>query len=95
MSRCSASRGHQVVTISELVPSSVEQAQLAKPLSLYRLKQVLARIPVSKSSWFDGVKSGRYPRGYHLGPRTTVWRSDDIDRVIQGLGVTAEGVQHD
>lgn len=56
---------------------------------LYRLPQVLARIPVSKSSWFEGIKSGRYPRGLQLGPRTTVWRSDDIDRLIQSLEVVA------
>lgn len=56
---------------------------------LYRLPQVLALIPVSKSSWFEGIKAGRYPRGFQLGPRTTVWRSDDIDRLIQSLEVVA------
>jgi prophage regulatory protein len=54
-------------------------------VSLYRLKQVLARIPVSRSAWFAGVRTGRYPRSYSLGPRTTVWRSDDIDGVIASL----------
>lgn len=56
---------------------------------LYRLPQVLALIPVSKSSWFEGIKAGRYPRGFQLGPRTTVWRSDDIDRLIQSLELVA------
>lgn len=59
--------------------------QSAPDVSLYRLKQVLARIPISRSAWFAGVKSGRYPRSYSLGPRTTVWRSDDIDQVVTGL----------
>lgn len=53
-----------------------------QPVCLYRLPQVLARIPVSRSAWFAGIQAGRYPRGYHLGPRTTVWRSDDIDRIV-------------
>lgn len=66
-----------------------EHAPSESTKCLYRLRQVLARIPVSKSSWFEGIKSGRYPRGYQLGPRTTVWRSDDIDRLIQSLEVTA------
>lgn len=57
----------------------------ASGVSLYRLKQVLARIPVSRSAWFAGVQAGRYPRSYSLGPRTTVWRSDDIDQVIAAL----------
>lgn len=50
---------------------------------LYRLADVLERIPISKSSWFEGVKSGKYPKGYRLGARVTVWRSDDIDRLIE------------
>lgn len=61
----------------------------ASNVRLYRLPQVLERIPVSRSSWFAGIQIGRYPRGLHLGPRTTVWRSDDIDRVIASLEVTA------
>lgn len=59
--------------------------QTASGVSLYRLKQVLARIPVSRSAWFAGVQAGRYPRSYSLGPRTTVWRSDDIDQVVANL----------
>lgn len=40
-------------------------------------------IPVSKSSWWAGVKSGRYPQPCKLGPRTTVWRVEDILAVIE------------
>jgi predicted DNA-binding transcriptional regulator AlpA len=58
-------------------------------LRLYRLKQVLSLIPVSRSSWFEGIQKGRYPKGFHLGPRTTVWRSDQIESVITRLGVAA------
>jgi prophage regulatory protein len=54
-------------------------------VSLYRLPQVLARIPVSRSAWYAGIQSGRYPRAYSLGPRTTVWRSDDIELLVQSL----------
>lgn len=35
-------------------------------------------IPVSKSTWWAGVKSGLYPRPVKLGPRITVWRVEDI-----------------
>jgi prophage regulatory protein len=37
-----------------------------------------ARIPVSKSTWWAGVKAGRYPAAVKLGPRITAWRVDDI-----------------
>jgi len=53
-----------------------------------RLSQILAPvgpIPVSKSTWWQGVKEGRFPRAYKLGPRTTVWRVEDILGVIAHL----------
>ena len=39
-------------------------------------------LPISKSSWWAGVKSGRYPKAVRLGPRTTCWRVEDIRNLI-------------
>lgn len=40
-------------------------------------------IPVSKSTWWQGVKAGRYPQPVRtLGARITVWRVEDIRRLI-------------
>lgn len=53
---------------------------------LVRLKQILAPIgpiPVSKSTWWDGVKSGRFPKPKKLGPRTTVWLAVDIRNIYE------------
>ena len=55
---------------------------------LVRLRQILAPsgpVPVGKSSWWAGVKSGRFPAPLKLGPRTTVWRAEDIRNLIDGL----------
>lgn len=41
-----------------------------------------ALIPISKSSWWEGVKTGRFPKPIKLGPRTTVWRVEDIRQLI-------------
>ena len=52
---------------------------------LMRLKDILAPhgpIPVSKSTWWAGVKSGRYPQPVKLGPRITAWRAEDIEALI-------------
>lgn len=52
---------------------------------LLRIKQVLELVPVGKSTWWAGVKSGRYPKPVrHLGPRITAWRESDIKAVIDG-----------
>jgi len=39
-------------------------------------------IPVKKTCWWDGVKSGRFPKPVKLGPRVTAWRVEDIRALI-------------
>ena len=48
-----------------------------------RLPQVLELIPIGKSTWWAGVKSGRFPQAVKLGPRTTAWRASDIQQLIE------------
>jgi prophage regulatory protein len=48
-----------------------------------RLPLILSIIPVSKSTWWAGVKSGRYPEPYKLGKRITAWRVEDIRDLIK------------
>ncbi|HAT6936577.1 TPA: AlpA family phage regulatory protein [Legionella pneumophila] len=40
-------------------------------------------IPVGKSTWWEGVRSGRYPKPVKLGPRITAWRVEDIRKLIE------------
>jgi predicted DNA-binding transcriptional regulator AlpA len=62
--------------------------------SLLRLSQIVGDktadppieplIPVCKSTWWAGVRSGRFPQPVkHLGGRITAWRSEDIRRLIE------------
>ena len=44
-----------------------------------------ASIPVKKSCWWDGVKSGRFPKPVKLGPRVTAWRVEDIRALIASV----------
>lgn len=51
-----------------------------------RLASILAPagpIPVSKSTWWAGIKDGRFPEPVKLGPRITVWRVKDIRALIE------------
>ena len=41
-------------------------------------------IPISKSSWWDGISKGKYPK-IKLSENTTVWREDDIRKLIDSL----------
>jgi len=54
-----------------------------------RLKSIIAPdgpIPVAKSTWWAGVKSGRFPKPVKLGPRITAWRVEDIRNLIEQGG---------
>lgn len=42
-------------------------------------------LPISRSSWWDGVRTGKYPSPIKLGPKTTVWRASDIHALLAKL----------
>jgi prophage regulatory protein len=42
-------------------------------------------IPISKSSWWAGVKSGKYPKPVKLSGRCTCWYVDDIRALIERM----------
>jgi predicted DNA-binding transcriptional regulator AlpA len=50
--------------------------------ALWRLPTVLANVPVSRSHWWAGVASGRYPSPVRLSVRCVAWRSADIRALI-------------
>jgi prophage regulatory protein len=53
--------------------------------ALLRLSSIISPhgpLPVSKSTWWAGVKSGRYPKPVKLGPRITAWRAADIQALL-------------
>ena len=49
-------------------------------------------IPVGKSTWWEGVKSGRFPAPVRLGPRCVAWRASDIELLIKH-GVSDPGLK--
>lgn len=59
-------------------------------------------IPICRSAWLAGVKSGIYPQPVKLSPRVVVWRASDIDELLNpssaaGHSVTSlgGGANHD
>lgn len=55
-----------------------------------RLPQILTVIPVGRSSWWAGVKSGKYPQPVKLGENTTAWKAEDIHALIAKLSAERE-----
>jgi predicted DNA-binding transcriptional regulator AlpA len=69
-----------------LNPQTTAQNPLAPMIGagLLRLPQVLAVVPVGKTTWWAGVKAGRYPQPIKISARCTAWRSSDIQRLLEG-----------
>lgn len=54
---------------------------------LLRLPQVLSIFPVSRASWYRGIKQGHYPAPTQIGLRAVGWRASEISALIQtGIG---------
>lgn len=55
------------------------------PERLLRLKDVLKVLNISKSTFWTGIKSGRYPAPtYVLGPKIPTWRQSVILQLVKG-----------
>lgn len=50
-----------------------------------RLDDVLRIIPVSKTTWYNGVRNGRFPKGIRLSQNIVVWRVEDIKNLVRQL----------
>ena len=61
--------------------SAACQGNKRKPKEIYP-----PLIPVSRASWWNGVKKGKYPKPIKLDIHTTVWRAEDIQEFIENAG---------
>ncbi len=69
-------------------------------IGFIKLKQIIgdkktnpptpALIPVGKTTWWNGVRSGKFPPAIKIGPKTTVWRVEHIRSLIS-QGIWEEG----
>jgi len=64
--------------------SKIPELQELPHTGLLRIRQVLRFVPVSRSSWWAGVKSGIYPKPLKLSERVTCWKAVDIRNLVEG-----------
>lgn len=55
------------------------------PEGFVRLPVVLQILGIGKTSWWCGIRDGRFPKPVKLGPRTSAWRVEDIRALIAGF----------
>jgi prophage regulatory protein len=65
---------------------------MAEQLQFHRLKQVKAQVGYGRTSIYEMIKRGEFPKPYALGPRAVGWLSTDIAAWIESR-IKAAGVQ--
>ena len=53
-----------------------------EPHRLIRIREVLRKVGVSQSTWYEDVKAGRAPPAVKISERAVAWYEPDIDDVI-------------
>ena len=59
--------------------------ELIPETGFVRLPQVLSVIPLGRSCWWEGAKSGRFPKPIKLSERCVAWKVEDIRNLIKEL----------
>jgi prophage regulatory protein len=51
---------------------------------LVKLGIILKELCIGKSTWYDGIKAGRFPKPVKLTVRTSAWRTKEVRALIDG-----------
>lgn len=73
-------------SLNDLGDNCPKSGALLPQTGFLRLSSILAPvgpIPVGRSTWWAGVKDGRFPKPVKLSPRITAWRAEDIRALIE------------
>ncbi len=71
-----------IINNLEEIQSNHKNQTLESNLGFYRLPQILELIPMSKSSWWSGINSGKLPKGFNIGSNIAVWLKADIHKLL-------------
>ena len=77
-------------SITGNVPARLDLIEGVNIDRLIRLPEVLQLVPVSRSTWFSGVRSGRYPTPVRVGVRAVAWRLRDVKKLLEE-GISTSG----
>ena len=82
-------KAHPSVTGHHTAATSVSTSKsgslptaLAAGDRLLRLHQVLSKFPVGRSTWYAGMRTGRYPQSVRISQRAVGWSCAAIDALI-------------
>lgn len=64
--------------------------QIPDRSQLLRLPEVLKILPISKSTFYEGIDVGLFPKPVRLGKRTVAWRESDVRAAIDRLNAASQ-----
>jgi prophage regulatory protein len=65
--------------------TKIEEMIMNNEIGFLRLPSVLELIPVSKSTFWAGCRTGRFPKPIKISPRITVWSKKSIIELAEKL----------
>ena len=88
-SRLISARKNEHSQIASISRTLMEATMIYPPtlpdVGFVRLPEVLRVFPVSKSTWWQGVRDNKYPKPVKLGERATAWRVEDIRELLERI----------
>lgn len=82
----------QIIGQKEVTPEEARANKIRGKGPRRPRQAVIPLIPVGKTTWWNGVKSGRFPKPVSgLTGRITVWRAEDVDAYIKNVGFGVGG----
>lgn len=58
---------------------------MGAPEKFYRLPDVLKLLGIKKTTWWQGIRDGRFPKGHILGKRSRIWTDVEIKELMQSV----------
>lgn len=61
--------------------SDITTPRLLRGPEVWSTNKTRGRLPISRSTWLNGVRAGRYPSGRWIAPNVRVWTEAEIAEV--------------
>lgn len=71
--------------VANTVETETELTPAQPQMRLIRLPEVIARVGIKRSSIYQRMAEGRFPKGRAIGPKSTVWVESEIDAWISSV----------
>lgn len=84
MEKCLFISEHNLMATSYVGRFNMNDLCLPKE-GFVKLKLVLQLVPVSRSAWYEGQKSGIFPSSVKIGKRSSAYSVDDIRTLIEKI----------